>query len=472
MICLLPNCCFLSETSRMLEIYRARTARGVPVRVATHGGTWEGVLREAGVPCDVLGPGWGPMRCEAFVRSVPGIGSPDQSMWSDEELRSYAALEADYFRAHDVRVAVTGWTLTALLSTRLAGIQLVTEHAGAYVPPVFESDLLPVPTSVALPRPIRRLPSGLRRRMYNAGVSRLDLWTSGFNRVARELRVEGIPSFPALLLGDLTLVTDVPEVLGLPREDVDEWRPRRAAAYRAGARMRYVGPIFAHFDTPIPERVEQVLDAGRPVVYVAITSSPQALVRAVVAALRPLGARIIVAATRHDLRDLEGDDVIIEPLLPSHKIMPRVDLAVTAGGQGSVQTALASGVPLIGIPLQPEQDANVFLAQHHGAARLVAQRDAGTEAMTSAARELLADAAYRTNAARIARIYAAADGPGAAADAIIELGEVPRSGRVVQERRVEAVAGQLNERAVVEPQSLGDPGQVVAHVAAEVRRII
>lgn len=27
MICLLPNCCFLSETSRMLEIYRALRER-------------------------------------------------------------------------------------------------------------------------------------------------------------------------------------------------------------------------------------------------------------------------------------------------------------------------------------------------------------------------------------------------------------------------------------------------------------
>jgi UDP:flavonoid glycosyltransferase YjiC (YdhE family) len=294
-------------------------------------------------------------------------------MWTDDELRTFAALEADYFREHSIRVAVTGWTLTALLSTRLAGIPLVTEHAGAFLPPALERGLLPVPTSNALPPPIRWLPSGLRRRMHNAGASRVGFWTSGFNRVARELGVEGIPSFAALLLGDLTLVTDVPEVFGVPREDVDAWRPRRAAAYRAGARLRYAGPIFAHFDTPIPERVEHVLDAGHPVVYVAITSSP------------------------------------------------RVDLAVTAGGQGSVQTALASGVPLIGIPLQGEQDANVWLAQRQGAAQLVAQRDAGTDAMTSAARELLADVTYRTNAARIARIYAAADGPGAAAEAIIEL---------------------------------------------------
>jgi len=420
-ICLLPNCCVLSETSRAVEIYRALKARGMPVRVATHGGTWEGLLSDAGVRCDVLGPGWGSARCEAFVRSIPGIGSPRQSMWSDDELRAFAALEADYFRAHGIRVAVTGWTLTALLSSRLAGIPLVTDHAGAFLPPALERGLLPVPTSVPLPPPLRWLPPGFQRRIHNAAPTRLGLWTGGLNRVARELGVEGIPSFAALLLGDLTLVTDVPEVLGVSREEVDAWRPRRAAAYRTGTRLRYVGPIFARFDTPIPDRVEQVLDGGRPVVYVAITSSPQALVRAVVAALRPLGASVIVAASGHDLRDLEGDSVTVEPLLPSHKIMPRVDLAVTAGGQGSVQTALASGVPLIGIPLQGEQDANVWLAQRQGAARLVAQRVAGTDAMTSAARELMADVTYRTNAARIARIYAAADGPGAAAEAIIEL---------------------------------------------------
>ena len=100
MICLLPNCCFLSETSRALEIYRALRALGVSVRVATHGGIWEGVLRDAGVPYAVLGPGWGPARCEAFVQSVPGIGSPRQRMWSDDELRTFAALEADYFLRH------------------------------------------------------------------------------------------------------------------------------------------------------------------------------------------------------------------------------------------------------------------------------------------------------------------------------------------------------------------------------------
>jgi hypothetical protein len=38
-----------------------------------------------------------------------------------------------------------------------------------------------------------------------------------------------VPSFAALLLGDLTLVTDVPELLGLPRAEVDGWDAARPA---------------------------------------------------------------------------------------------------------------------------------------------------------------------------------------------------------------------------------------------------
>ena len=37
-----------------------------------------------------------------------------------------------------VSAVVTGFTLTALLSSRLAGIPVVAEHAGSYLPPVFE----------------------------------------------------------------------------------------------------------------------------------------------------------------------------------------------------------------------------------------------------------------------------------------------------------------------------------------------
>ncbi|MGI8334856.1 glycosyltransferase [Actinomadura scrupuli] len=433
MICLLPNCCFLSETSRMLEIYEALRARGAEVRVATHGGPYTRVLTDAGVSYELIGEGMDAERSASFVRSVPGIGSPDQSMWDDEEMRGYVEAEAACFRAHDVRAVVTGWTLTALLSTRVAGIPLVTEHAGSYLPPVFERGLLPAPSRpVGLPFE-RLLPRPVRRWMVNKGAARLALYTDDFNRLAGELGVEGIPSFPALLLGDLTLVTDVPEVLGVSRHDVDTWTPRDPSRYRNGTRLRYTGPLYARLALPVPDRVERFLTGPGPVVYVSVNSSPAELVRRIVGALTALDVRILMAATVHDLGDLESEQVMVEALLPNHLVMPRVDLAVTAGGQGSVQTALASGVPLIGVPLQPEQDANVAFAERAGAARLVSMADAGTPRMTELARAMLDGEGHRQAARRLQAVFAAVDGAGAAAEAILELVGAPgaHAGRFV-----------------------------------------
>jgi UDP:flavonoid glycosyltransferase YjiC (YdhE family) len=101
--------------------------------------------------------------------------------------------------------------------------------------------------------------------------------------------------------------------------------------------------------------------------------------------------------------------------------MPRVALAVTAGGQGSVQTALASGTPLVGIPLQPEQDTNVVLAERVGAARRVPLALAGSATLTSTAATLLADPAARAAAQRIRDLYAKTDGADLAAEAICTL---------------------------------------------------
>ena len=160
----------------------------------------------------------------------------------------------------------------------------------------------------------------------------------------------------------------------------------------------------------VPDQVRAFLAGRRPVIYVAITSSTPELVRKVVRALEPTGAQILVAATMHDLADLASDQVMVAGLLPNHLVMGEADLAVIAGGQGSVQTALAAGVPFVGIPLQPEQDANVTFAQNQGAARLIAQKAAGTPAMTATARDLLADTAAWIPEERSALVFTWADG--------------------------------------------------------------
>ncbi|GLH99139.1 glycosyltransferase [Phytohabitans aurantiacus] len=397
MICLVPHCGYLSAVSRMLEIYRALRARGAPVRVATHGGTYEHLLRAAGVPYDQIGPPMTADRCARFLRDELGVGPVRQSMYSDSELYEYATAEADYFRAHRVTTVVTGFTLSTVLSTRLAGVKLVTEHAGSWVPPAFERRLLP---------PMRGLP----RRLVNAAPPRVRFYCGGFNRVAARLGVAPVPSLAALVLGDLSLVPESPDVLGVAPADLEAWRPGRG--YRPGTRLRYTGPLFAHLDVPLPPAVDEFLADG-PVVYVAVNSSPPALVRALIRAL-PKDTKVLVAATVYDLESESSDRIMVAGVLPSHLIMPRVALAVTAGGQGTVQTAMAAGTPLLGVPLQPEQDLNLALLERLGAAR----RTRPATIRTDAAR-MLTDPIHREAAARVQKAYATLDGPGAAAEAIL-----------------------------------------------------
>jgi UDP:flavonoid glycosyltransferase YjiC (YdhE family) len=367
MIALVPHCGYLSETSRMLDIYHALRRRGAQVRIASHGGTHENQLR---VPYDIVEPRMDHERCVRFVQNGLGLGPADQSMYTDDELREHALAEAEYFREHGITVAVTGIALSTLLSTRLAGIKLVTEHAGSWVPPVLD------------PR-----------------VLELTWYCDGFNRVADELGVPRIPSLPELLCGDLTLIPEVPQVLGVPAGEL-------------GDRFRYTGPLFAHLDLPVPDRVSAFLDRPGPVVYVALTSTSPDLIRRIV---RQLHTRVLVAGTVHDLADLAGDDVLVEGVLPSHLIMPRVDLAITTGGQGSVQTAMASGTPLLAVPLQPEQQHNIDLLHRLGAAESLDLDQVGTQVD-----KMLGSGSHRAAARRIQAWYDEVDGPDRAAEAIME----------------------------------------------------
>lgn len=417
MICLLPHCGYLSETSRMLVIHRALVARGVPVVVATQGGPHERRLLEAGVDYHLIGPRLSDARCRELVQAGAGMGPTNQSMWTDEELETYARAEAHFFREHNVRAVVTGFTLTALLSTRLASIPLITEHAGSFVPPVWERKMIEPFLCSPLPL-VDSLPYGARRFIANVGIDNVKHYCRGFNRVARKLRVEGVPSFASLILGDLTLVPEAEEVLGIPAAELSAWRSS-SRRYRAGARLQYVGPLFAELDLPVPERVERFLEGPRPIVYVAVTSTTTEQLAAVLRALEPAGVRVLVAGTLHNLGGLQRENVMIEGVLPSHRVMPRVDLAITGGGQGSVQCALASGTPLISLPLQPEQDWNGQVVERHGAGKRLSLKAAATSQLPALVQQMLRESSFRDNARRIQAIYAQLDGPGSAAEAIM-----------------------------------------------------
>jgi UDP:flavonoid glycosyltransferase YjiC (YdhE family) len=416
MIVLMPHCGFLSETSRMLHIAQALQARGEAVALATHGGPYTRVLDDAGMPWTQLEPAMDAARCERYLRDLVQIGRPGVRLQPPDEVRRSVAAEAQFLRAQRARLVVIGFTLTAYLSSRVAGIALAASHGGSYVPPVFEAGLAPVPTTMPIPG-TEWLPAWLKRKIANAGPQRLSDPTRFLNDVADELGVERVPTLAALMLGDLTLVTEVPQVLGVPQAELESWRPR-GSAYRPGTRLVYSGPLFAKLDRPVAATIEPFLDGSRPTAYVVLSSSTPEMLRAVVARVRAAGVRVIVGATIHDFGPNNDADVVVAGILPSHRVMPRVNAVVCMGGQGTVQCAMASGVPLVGIPLHPEQELNVDLAVRHGMGLAVAPRHAGSERLTAALRRIVHEPTFSAQAQRVRGHYAGLDGAAAAADAI------------------------------------------------------
>ena len=416
MIVVLPSCSFLSETSRMIAIHRALQNRGIPVAMATHGGSHLDLLRAHVADVTVLEPITTPERSKELAANLPGIGSGRQSTWTDAEIRDGALAEASFLAAVGATAVVTGFALTTVISSRLAGVRQVTSHAGSFVPPVLERRMLPA-DAPGMPAFLRAMPRGMRRRLGSAAPMMIKDYTHGFNRVAKELGVESLPSFMALLCGDLTLVTEAPEVLGISEADMNAWRPGRGL--RPETRMRYSGPLFARLDMPVPERVVEFVDRPGPVAYVALTSTEPGLVSRTIAATRAAGMRVLAVSTTHTLADPQDPDILVERVLPSHRVMPLVDLAVITGGQGSVQTALATGTPFVGIPLQPEQAWNVHVARRRGAARWVDPTAVERE-LCGQVRDLVSDDAARPAAEAVQRIYADLDGADRAAEVIAD----------------------------------------------------
>lgn len=159
------------------------------------------------------------------------------------------------------------------------------------------------------------------------------------NRHAVKRGVEPLPNLLALMCGELTLVTELPEVLGLPAAMLEQWQPRWPYRVRSGTSFRWTGPLYAKLNLPVSPEVEAFLQGSEPVVYVAPTSVHAPFLRALVTQAKASGAKLLVSASLHDVHDLADARTLIAGLLPNHLVMQRVAAAVIMGGQGSVQTA-------------------------------------------------------------------------------------------------------------------------------------
>ena len=74
-------------------------------------------------------------------------------------------------------------------------------------------------------------------------------------------------------------------------------------------------------------------------------------------------------------RLLNNENVYVtDKFVPAKAISKRVDLVICHGGQGTLQTAITSAIPLIGVATQPEQKINLEHLEAFGSAIRIPMR--------------------------------------------------------------------------------------------------
>jgi len=362
-VVLLPNCAFLSEVSRMIEIYRALTKLNIPAVIATHGGTYEFIFRQEGIDYDKIPPLFSNETCLQYLEIVRDGGK--REVFSKENIIDQVRNEITYFTKNQATIVISGFTLSSKLSASACGITLLVTHLGSFIPIAFEKKFFTF-YEYFHNQFTNYIPKKWIDHLGYLLLSKVKGPVHVYNAAANYLGIESVHSMMDLLMGDYTLITDVPEILQISEKEVNEWNPKKSKLYRPNARLSYVGPIFARLFEKIPEDVQNFLNTHKPSIYVAMNSGLGKDMEIVYQTIADMDISAIICSTVHKKDFSYTPNILIRNFLPSHLIMPYCDLAIINGGQGTVQTAIASGIPIIGFPLQPEQNFNLMQIQRHG----------------------------------------------------------------------------------------------------------
>ncbi len=377
----------------MTAIYRKLKETGVPAKMATHGGTYEFVLRDASIPYEKIEPDLSHKDCQHCLKVVT---KPWISLYDKAALKKTVRCETEYFKSVNAKAVISGFQLSLTLSARSAMVPLVVTHLGSFVPPVFEKEMFSC-SEIFDNIFAKLIPQKKIDRLFAKLLLYAPFQQKVFNNVADELGVQKIRSFFDLMMGDLTLVTDVPEILQISEEEIEGWKPLNNKKYRPEARLKYAGAIYAELFGSVPEDVLSFLKTDKPVVYVAMASGKMKDLKLVYDTLSKMDVRSVFCSLVYPGMFKSTENILVADFLPSHLVMPLCDLAIIHGGQGSVQTAIASGIPLIGFPIQPEQNFNLKQVERHGAGLCLSLRSLRKGYLQDAVNRILKNKRYKTS---------------------------------------------------------------------------
>jgi UDP:flavonoid glycosyltransferase YjiC (YdhE family) len=326
---------------------------------------------------------------EVFVRPVPGFVA------DIEEL-------IDPF-SPDVVVCDHSF-LAGMFAAERHGIPLVVLSTGSLnVPSV---DTAPYGTGLPPARgPIGRLRNRLRYQLVRRVVMRRPQQALGQIRAAL-----GLPPLSGVFLSWPPRIADRYIQSGIPQIEY----PRRDLP----ASVVFCGPPRLEgldtWEQPVWwGRIAEARAAGRPVVFVTqgtAATNPDNLLLPTINGLAGEEMLVIATSGGRDPREVlppesHPANLVLEPYIPFTKVLPQVDLMVTNGGFGGVQTALGQGVPLVAVGDSEDHMENNARVAWSGAGIWLKEERQTADRMRDAVHRALTRPTYRARARELMTAY-------------------------------------------------------------------
>jgi MGT family glycosyltransferase len=185
------------------------------------------------------------------------------------------------------------------------------------------------------------------------------------------------------------------------------------------ANVRLVGPMNWNPTNPSQLTPEWLEDMRDPLVLVTSSTELQRdkrLPRTALEALPPEGMSVIATTAAHDpdaFHAPQGSRVV--RFVPHEPILERASCVVCHGGLGITQKALSAGVPVVVVPFGRDQMETARRVEFAEAGIRLSPRRLTPSRLARAVHTAID---MREGAQRMSRLFAAAGGPAAAADAI------------------------------------------------------
>ncbi|HEX7153032.1 MAG TPA: nucleotide disphospho-sugar-binding domain-containing protein [Thermoanaerobaculia bacterium] len=260
----------------------------------------------------------------------------------------------------------------------------------------------------------------LRNRILNWSIDNVVFRSEKqhYQKVRRQL---GLPEtkrglFDAVRSADVILQSSV-EAFEFPRTDLPPT-------------VKFIGPFLpgAPTDWTPPGWWHELDAANRPVVLVTqgtIANDYDDLLRPAIRALAKEDVFVVVTTGSRPASEIGIEplpsNVRVEQFIPYARLMPKVALLLTNGGYGSIQIALAHGVPVVASGKSEEKPEIANRVKWSGVGIGLHEKRLTSVQVTNAVREVLDAPHYRERAEAMQREIARTNAPRTAAEFIEEL---------------------------------------------------